>query len=450
MNETEQETLTRPTTELKRPEKLSDVQMDDLLAAFGNHEAKALTLIAMGSGSVFSMGNLHRAIINAQGQEPGWKMGYKGPFGYCIDSLSPIGLVTKETLNEDLNTNGYQITDFGKETGIPLAGLLLSFSQRHNIPLNKIFSSTNSAAKSNSDNEASETRKKRAPATTRKILYELITSPTLPVRESDLETNTKEDASLLQIHLERLNEAGLIDYQSTERNQSYSYYQLQPHNAPDQTPPVYKYSPTLSNVVYGILRSNLEKPLTSQEITDSLPEEITKTWVDKTGLRSLVSAILKNLEKEGWAVIQQFQSGIRSEINLSDEQRAVISELIETLDRFQDQDPQILGEGRELAKGIWAEPQSVSALMLRAKDASGAANKWPTSKTAAAILSIVQAHPEGITIRQIREAIEEIHDKQYGTERIWQVTSTLTDGKNIIVQTKGGQHTFFPASPPQD
>ena len=124
-------------------------ELDNLLAAIGNNEAKAVTLLVMRTGTIYSQRDLHQAVIHAQGKSIGWRMRKRSPFGYCEDSLSPIGLVTKEVIDELGTTFGYARTEYGEQVGVPLAGLLLDFSRRHpeNVSLYRLFWSTASSSK---------------------------------------------------------------------------------------------------------------------------------------------------------------------------------------------------------------------------------------------------------------------------------------------------------------
>ncbi len=129
---------------IKSSEKLTDNEIGNLLAALGNSEAKAMTLLLMQPAVIYRRYDIHRVFMHAQGETPGWKTSKILQFQYCGDSFSPIGLVTRETLDENANVYAYQITDFGQEVGKPLAALLLDFSKRHDISLYGIFGSTHS------------------------------------------------------------------------------------------------------------------------------------------------------------------------------------------------------------------------------------------------------------------------------------------------------------------
>lgn len=131
--------------EVRKKERLSDEELGNLLAAFGNNEAKAVTLIAMRKGVIYSEYDLYSAVIEKQGEGVGWRQSRGVPFTYCRSSFENIGLVAKSVSDPVLETWGYLKTDYGEELGDALAGLLLDFSLRHpEVSLYDIFGSTTS------------------------------------------------------------------------------------------------------------------------------------------------------------------------------------------------------------------------------------------------------------------------------------------------------------------
>lgn len=108
-----------------------------LLSGVANHEAKALTVAAMAHNApedgLFSAATLDSVMHSIQGQNPGWKIGRTVPFTYCDESLGPIGAVTKSTIKNERGRSvaAYGLTDYGKEYGLAMAGLVLDWSLRY-------------------------------------------------------------------------------------------------------------------------------------------------------------------------------------------------------------------------------------------------------------------------------------------------------------------------------
>lgn len=438
----------------KTRETLSDEEMGNLLSGAGNHEAKLITLTLMKNGDIFDRGGLHRRIINSQGENVEWRINRRGPFEYCADSLSPIGLVTKETLNKGgLTAYGYQITKYGKEIGIPLAGLLLKFSEDHKIPLNRFLGGTNSK----SQNQITQTKegkkvesKKRAPSTTLKIFFELVTHPSLPIREVDIIKAIGEDThpTVFPTILTRLSDLDLIEYDSKGINQPFSLYRLR-SPIPEGKLPIYKRAKTLTNLVYNALKENPNAYLTIGGIYKLIPQE-QKEKMKENILLNTISRILSDLNGKGYADIQKFHHKKHSEINITDQQKAVLKEFLEIIDGVQNQNPEILKKGERLAEEIIADSQRVSNLLRRAKEASGSANKSPQEETKNDILSIIsdiKDNPNGITNKQIQKLLEQ-SGKRLGIMQIRQLCSLLQKQNSVTVKKQGSVKIFFPNKPP--
>lgn len=170
---------------------LSLEELGNLLSAVGNNEAKAVTLLVMRSGVIYTRPDLFRTVVETQGSLPGWVFNMSLPFDYCEYSLAPIGFVTKEVLDPNLGTYGYIKTDRGEKLGMPLVGLLLKFSQKYpGHALVDFFASTVSSTSKSQEiatvtGETTEFRK-RSPVFNLKIFRGLISAPDLPIREADL------------------------------------------------------------------------------------------------------------------------------------------------------------------------------------------------------------------------------------------------------------------------
>lgn len=445
MTETVGGNLIRKSPEVPRSkEKLSDEEMGNLLSSVGNHEAKAITLILMRGGNIFSRGNLDSVVLNAQGEKKGWRMGKKVPFSYCVLSLAPIGLVAKETLNKDLSTYGYSITEDGKELGIPLAGLLLDFSEKHSVPLNLLFGSTASTSKSKTiqtKEDGDIEFKKRSPSTTLRIIYGLLNSPDLPLRVADLAEGI---ASMLprSSHVIRLSELGLIQYNTIEVNEPYSGYKLTTA-IPKGELPIYKEYRKLTKEVFHVLKNHPDQYLTGEDIYNLLPKEQKEKWKSKKTLSGVISVILSFLAGHKYADVKKFKYMKKSEINVTDEQRIVLAELLEIMDRFQNRDQEILERGRNLAGEIISNPERVSNLLRRAREVSSNAGQSSPEETQGYILYAVSLYP-GITNKEIRGFLEEQYGKKLSVERIGQLSTSLIKQKSIRAGKKGNLIRYYP------
>lgn len=68
-------------------ERLSQEETGNLLASFGNNEAKALLVAKMQPGVIYTKAKLQQLFNSAQGEHPGWKVDHVlhgiGVKGHC-------------------------------------------------------------------------------------------------------------------------------------------------------------------------------------------------------------------------------------------------------------------------------------------------------------------------------------------------------------------------------
>lgn len=431
-------------SEFQKPkEKMSDGELGNVVSAICNNEAKAMTLLAIWKGvGVLDRKGLRSQVLNLQGENPGWRIDGSDLFSYCSQSLSQIGLVAKEFLNPDLSTWGYALTDYGREIGVPLAGLMLDFSERHNIFLNKLFGATSSRSPlSTQVGEEEAEFKKRSPITTLKIIYEIVTSPSLPVRDKDILDAVGERHNSVGRALNRLKELGLIQYEGIKANKRYSSYKFS-GNFPEGELPAYKMQKTLTHLIFNVLQASPNQYLTSEDIYNALPEDIKDNW-DKESLFSDISSISFYLTKNNYAEVEKFHQGLQSEVSISEGQRVILTELLKITDGVQNKDKKILEKGRRFAEEIAADPQRAAKLMERAKEASPYFNKRSRDETEKDILSSLYLHPEGLTNREILALLKS--DRVIGIMYVGQVTHSLGQKGLVRVSKQGNVKRYFPA-----
>lgn len=436
--------------ETERPgpkERLSDEEMGNLLSALGNHEAKAVTFLVMKPGIVYSQGDLHRAVMQAQGEKKGWRVSHSGPFRYCEQSLAPIGRVTKEVLNPDLSTYGYLKTEYGEKVGVPLAGLLLWFSLKYpECSLIDLLGSTVSSGKIQEITLSSQENrefKKRASLTRLKIFRELAFYPSLPLREVDLVTKIGESQGYLESHLENLQRLGIILYESVGAGESGSLLRIS-SQALDKEPPAFRGYPTLTRRVFQILKENPSWFTLEQLIEDYQQRFIPETGrekVKKKSLKKRIPSVTAHLTREGYVEIGKFHEDKRSEINLTEKQRVILLDLVILLEGFQNQNPEVLGKGRECASSLLSSPKEIAALMKKAKEHSSFAQRTSPEETGALVLSLISSHPD-ITASQIRKRMEEKYKKRLRVGRIREILQFLTIKKAIVFSQKGNLRRF--------
>ncbi len=382
---------------LSQREKLSNEQLGNLISAVGNHEGKAITLLLMEHGRIYSVRNLYHEFMGAQGEKIGWRPNPITPFEYCHFSFLPIGLVASWERDPDLKTRGYGITPYGEKEGVPLVGLLLDFSERHpEFSLSQVFGSTSSPSqpKDIQTPEGKANFKKRAPILRLKIFRELVAAK-LPIRESDLANAIGEYAVMIGQHLAQLADLNIIFYESTKKDQPYTFYTLS-QERPNEKPKQYSTLPSLTDKVYNFfLNLSPSTEVNREEIADSLIKanpEMGK--LNKQALEYNISAICSYLAKQHYLEQGKFRQVLQSEITLSDAQKTTLLELVDLIDRFQGQDPDILEEGRRKAMEIINDPQRVFHLLKKAKESSAHANRSSQEESKDYIRSLIEKHPQ--------------------------------------------------------
>ncbi len=388
-----------------RRERLSDEKMGNLISAVGNQESKAILLGLMSPGHIYTDAGLMNLLNKSQGDRPTWETSMGTGRSYCQQSFVPIGLVAGEVINPDLSTLGYMKTDYGQEVGEPFVGLILDFSLRHEgISLLDIFGKTGSP--SNEIDVDGVRFKKRSPITRVKILRELINQSS-PMRTTDLERAIGEREGSLTSHLDSLVDRGIISYDVVRRGTPSSIYVVEDGIVMGD-PGSYSFKPGPARFAYGLFRNNPGQEHTATEIIDKYVNSKGRTYTAEQirGFYATFSAILSRMVREGYLKRKKFAGTVRiSEIDLSPQQRDLISDLIHILDSFQDQDEQSLAYGKRRLQGILQDPQVVGALMEKSKEHSSSANKAPIPERKLRMISILTNQGKG-SVRQIHEQLQ--------------------------------------------
>lgn len=418
---------------------LPEAKIFDLLSSVGNGEHHALDLIVMREGVIYSMKALDKEMINRQGENPAWRMGWGVPFSHCRQSLAPIGLVTREAFSPDNTAWGYQITEYGLRTGVPFAGLLLKWSYEHpEHSLYKMLSSTNST--SIKDQQVLD--KKRAQETRYKIFWEIVTNSSNRMRLTDLADAVNEDYRLTKNHLVSLSKSGIITYEAIRPGQSFSYFRLK-DTVSDKEPGPYGKHRILATRLYNFLtQHSIQAPneyLSVDEITNALIQEYPEYKnLNKKSLSSRAVNTLTDFEKQGHTERERFRADYHSEIILSDEQREVIVSFVTPLDNFKNGDRETIEEGRRFAQRVLNDPRPFSELMLKAKEASPFANRISREEMDGWIISTLHENPN-ITIKQIQQYLQSDYDKRLGFSPINSYLLRLArDEKIVSEKTKAG------------
>lgn len=422
-------------------ERMPEQELGNLLAAFGNHEAKALVLASMRPDRIYSQDELYQLIRARQEGIIVWNVKPHLPFNYAYHSLAPIGLVAKEVLDYDLNTYGYIKTDYGREIGDALAGHLLAFSERHpNVSLRALFGSTNTRALPDEFDENHEATRKRAPLIRYRTYWELATRD-LPIRQIDLVQAIGEDATLLEEHLRNLSRKGIITYDSRKADKPGVIFEASALQS--ENPDAYADEPSLTQEVYQALISNPHSQITTQSVYDSLVRDNpNRSKLSEERLKGRISGVLRHLEEGGYINRTRFAKRSLSEISMTDEQYHTINELVSILDQFSELNPEFLQEGRILADQIANNPDRFRLLFTKAKNTSPNASKKPKEELSNYILSTLSRHPNSKTT-DIQQHLKDDYGVDIGLSRIIQLAKELRMNQRISVLHRGSAYYYY-------
>ena len=389
-------------------QEISEEELYDLISSFGNHEAKAITLALMGRSQVYDVQGATRLLNSSQKPFQGWMSSIGTAFGYMNRSLAPVGLVAKEiTEGADQKIIGYVKTERGFSLGDPLAGLLLDYSLKHpSVSLIDLFSLTSSRYFLGDDENG---RKKRSPETNMKLFWELLTT-TLPTRATDLADAIGEAGSTIGSHLNWLGARGIISYETIKAGESISYYEIA-DELPERELPSHPYRTKLIRDIFKILKDNSGARLTINQVIEQYIEQYSPQ-ASKENLAKKINFALSLLRKNGFAKSGVLTMDKKSIVNLSEEQRQALIELLEIIDGFRRQDKELIEFGKNRLVQIISDPKSVAELMEKAKEHSSFAPHMPHD---AIIIDIAQIFltQGNLTTEEIRERLEAVQARKW-------------------------------------
>ncbi len=419
--------------EVQQREALTDVQLGDLLSAAGNHEGKALLIAAMEPGEIYTARQLNRRLLEIQGEQPGWEMSYRLPSAWCEKSLGPIGLVAEEVTDKENNSYGYTLAEYGEKIGKPFVGLLLDWSRRHpEISLNQLFGNTHVRRDNSKEDQETDSPQNRSPITRYKLLWELVTAD-LPVRNIDIATGVNKESGLIGKHLQGLAEEGVIEYTSIfkEDKQHLQYKFVQPIDT--QALQTLK-ERVLIRQVYDILSSDTDKTWTREDLANELVKNNLQNPINTITQR--VSIALGALKKLGALENIDLSFLNYSSVNMTQDQRNAIIELLETIDLFQKQDIETIKKGSELAQFFATQPKDASQLMAKVHDSLSSTNNLPPNVVIGMLTSIIESSPN-LNISSIQKLLLAKYDKKLSPERIQQLLNRgSVEGKFIRTDNK--------------
>ena len=433
--------------EASKREKMPEVEAGDIIAAGGNSEAKALLEIAMQHGTYTRM-DMHRLMLNIQLPNKGWAMNKILPFQWCEDSLEPIGLVALRKFDSKSGlTVGYEKTEKGFVQADALFGHLLEFSEAEEQgSLYQYFGSTNSSSgRQKAIDEIVETKgvikiKNRAPLTRCRIFYELLTVDR-SITQNDLVRSLHEsspeayssDYLQIETHLRHLGKVGLIQHEWMDANTPVSFYHLADDKSKAEPDLSIGNIPSTITQVYELFQRFPQEQWSYAKI-----QEFMRGNYGKDLTLSTISNIFTRLRNAGIIQRGEFGNERRTSVSLTFEQRERLLGLVTIVDRFIDQDPDFLEEGREKAREIISDPARVAALMRKAQKNSPQANNTSSFDTASRVEIIICDHP-GCTTKDIQGELDRRFGQKLSLNSVFQISKRL---ENLEITKCGVQNHY--------
>lgn len=438
-------------------EQLPDEILANLLASIATSEAKALTLIAMAqTEDWYTVSELYEEVMliqgNIRGEGVAWKMSVSTPFGYCKESLEPIGLVVrglKYNPNSEVEADAYQISEFGARIGVPFAGLMLDYSLQHpNFSLFQLFGKTQSSLKaSNINTSLGMVEVKNRSPENRLRIFRTLAEVQIPLSVKYIAGTKNIDPGVIGRHLENLAESGIVNYKAAYPNKTFVAYTLCLPSPVANPPPFWKLT-TLTSTTYTIIQDlNREGVIISPEtVIERLRTTISDLSAKEVYLRSHIPSILKHLMKHGYLTkISEFDGETRSITFLSESQSELISELVAIIDAFQRQDSEILERGRNIAFDMIHNSDIVNQLMEKARKTSPHANKVYFLEWQTRILVLLATEPKGFTVKELRARLTK-ERKQISQNSIQKLLRQLSDKGYVYSVSNKSIYTWYAVS----
>lgn len=255
----------------------------------------------------------------------------------------------------------------------------------------------------------------------------------MPIREIDLAESIGEKRDHIRNHLHQLARQNIITYESVKRDQPYTIYTAS-SRPPDNSPPRFARYTFLTQEVHQLFSDNPAKSLTAPEIADFF---ISKKRYEEKYRASLIQSIghiLVHLRQHGYLEPPKISSKNKSLITLTEQQRIILTDLVNILNGFKNQSADILERGRILAFRFISSPNAVAKIMVKGKKHSSFVDKYPSEELEAIILSIIQSNPD-TTATQIRDILGEEYEKRVVVGRVKQIITNLK-AQGLIVGSK--------------
>jgi hypothetical protein len=379
---------------------------DSAIDAIGNHPAKMVTLLVLAENSsrYYSRALLDEALMEVQGDDPGWPLlrggrGTRGlPFSYCEGSIEPIGMLVEGKIASQLENRligAYQISEAGLQVGVPLSGAFLGWELGYEeTSLQQLLGSSNS-----------RDRIGRMPSLRTKIYEHLLSAADHGMSHAGLRHALGETAGRFMQLIPNLRDAGIIDV--TERydpmDRKVTLHAPDFMNLRIAGPRVHPETRAIFDVAQKLVDGDRTK-MTGQDLLDAITEAYPQydqriVWQRLT--------IARANDRMGFVEFAPFEGDTQQHTNIAiapfyEEPIAALLWAIRSLK----EDADYREGARQQAHEIIQNPELVSQLMAKARENSAHANSLPNAEWHSIILQHIPA--EGIDARALYETVKSI------------------------------------------
>ena len=400
---------------LHSPEVMPDDRVAQLISAIGNHEGKALLMLALSaSDEDHTQGELHqllKALPGTQGASLGRS---NNQLSWCKYSLAPAGLVEIDATAKPLLT---KVTEEGRAAGAPLAALLLEFADTYEVSLAQLFGGSMTGSETSS------------PEIRFKLIEELLTNP-IGANLNDLAVSTGAASQVVvEKHLRKLHNAKLLTYNDFDHAINQPTFQLSNESyAPAAN------SNLLRRVCFDYIKSHREA--THDEITAYCREVMTE-YCDALGAKTLqirISTTLHSLKKYGViTAVAGKQANRMVDVRFSKEQAALWTNLFNRLEAFKRSDSDARDTYERQGRNFLASHDKVSRAVARYTER----NLLMNNALAGLALGVIESGETTGTVRDIAKVVSEKHGGAVSHFGIVKILNHLTEQGLLTVHSEG-------------
>lgn len=344
---------------LKEPSPMILDKLGRYLSAFGNHEAKALTLLIFSNTTeILDKYELNHRVVTSTGGV--WRQHYVATESYCSGSLQEIGAVTTEVIDKNNNLYGYVLTPDGQKDGQPMAAYLLLKAYQYAYSLYDLFGATVSFTEH------------RSPQHSFAILNALAMAGAAITRE-ELISRVCMNPSTVSANLNRLSKNGLIDYQAhSPEVVGKARYQLNQKQRGTEPKTV----GTAASLTRGVWEVAISKPdiaLSMYDVTNIIrgDPELSARFGHLRSLEKMVSNMLGGLREQGLVTTPFKGLRARSRVEFSGNNsntKLFVKEVFPKLIAFIEQDPLTVKEFNDAKQFVSSDTQKARELRRAAME----------------------------------------------------------------------------------